>query len=65
MLCRQAWHANQALPLHNKFCAACEVQQHKLTFYGVNAHFQNGIAEQAIHNLSEGASKQLLHACQR
>ncbi len=37
----------------------------KLTFCGVNAHFQNGIAKQAIHDLSESAQKQLLHAHQR
>jgi hypothetical protein len=28
----------------------------------VNAHFQNGIAERAIRDLSESARKQLLHA---
>jgi hypothetical protein len=37
----------------------------KLTFCGVNAHFQNGIAERAIHDLSESVQKQLLHAKQR
>jgi hypothetical protein len=31
-------------------------------FCGVIAHFQNGIAEQAIRDLSESARKQLLHA---
>ncbi len=29
----------------------------------MNAHFQNGIAERAIWDLSEGTRKQLLHAC--
>ncbi len=29
----------------------------------MNAHFQNGIAERAIQDLSESARKQLLHAC--
>ncbi len=28
----------------------------------MNAHFQNGIAERAIQDLSESARKQLLHA---
>jgi hypothetical protein len=28
----------------------------------VNAHFQNGIAERAIQDLSKSAHKQLLHA---
>jgi hypothetical protein len=31
------------------------------TFCGVNAHFQNGIAESAIPNLLESVCKQLLH----
>jgi hypothetical protein len=34
----------------------------RLTFCGVNAHFQNGQAEKAIRDLSESARKQLLHA---
>jgi hypothetical protein len=37
----------------------------QLTFCGVNAHFQNGIAERAIRDLSDSARKQLLHARQR
>mgnify|MGYP006201056313 CR=1 FL=1 len=40
----------------------CEMSQQRLTFCGVNAHFQNGIAEKAIRDLSESARKQLLHA---
>jgi hypothetical protein len=59
------YHCNNGCFTDNKFRAACEAQQQKLTFCGVNAHFQNGIAEQAIRDLSEGARKQLLHACQR
>jgi hypothetical protein len=46
------------------FREACEAQSQKLTFCGVNAHFQNGIAKQAIRDLSESAQKQLLHAHQ-
>jgi hypothetical protein len=34
----------------------------QLTFCGVNAHFQNGIAKRAIRDLSESTRKQLLHA---
>ena len=34
----------------------------RLTFCGVNAHFQNGRVEKAIRDLSESACKQLLHA---
>jgi hypothetical protein len=46
------------------FRKACESQGQKLTFCGVNAHFQNGIAERAIQDLSKSAQKQLLHARQ-
>jgi hypothetical protein len=54
------YHCNKGCFTDNKFCMVCKVQQQKLTFCGVNAHFQNGIAEQAICDLSEGAKKQLL-----
>lgn len=43
----------------------CESNWQQLTFCGVNAHFQNGIAEQAIQDLQESAQKQLLHANSR
>jgi hypothetical protein len=58
------YHCNNGRVADKEFCAACEAQQQKLTFCGVNAHFQNGIAEQVIQDLSEKARKQLLHACQ-
>jgi hypothetical protein len=35
----------------------------QLTFCGINAHFQNGIAKRSICDLSESMHKQLLHAC--
>jgi hypothetical protein len=41
------------------FQQACHNVRQKLTFFGVNMHFQNGIAKQAICNLSESARKQL------
>jgi hypothetical protein len=47
------------------FQEACEAQQQKRTFCGMNAHFQNGIAQRAIHDLAESTQKQLLHARQR
>jgi hypothetical protein len=46
------------------FVRSCVEWRQKLTFCRVNAHFQNGIAERAICNLSESARKQLLHAKQ-
>ncbi len=47
----------------NAFWQACHDARQQLTFCGVNAHFQNGIAEQDIQDLSESARKQLLHTC--
>ncbi len=48
---------------HDKaFQQACHKARQQLTFCGVNAHFQNGIAKRAIQDLLESARKQLLHA---
>jgi len=44
------------------FAAQHGVQIKHYHFCGVNAHFQNGIAERSIRDLSESARKQLLHA---
>jgi hypothetical protein len=43
----------------------CHDGRQQLTFCGINAHFQNGIAERFIRNLSESMRKQMLraHAC--
>ena len=46
----------------NAFKQACHDVRQQLTFCGVNAHFQNGIAEHSIRDVSESARKQLLHA---
>jgi hypothetical protein len=46
----------------NAFKQTCHEQRQQLTFCGVNVHFQNGIAEQAICDLLESTRKQLLHA---
>ncbi len=68
-LCHQARHKNSALSLQqwlilqNAFKQACHKGRQQLTFCGVNAHFQNGIAKCSIRDLSESVHKQLLHAC--
>ena len=59
------YHCDNGRFADNDFKSACEQAQQRITFCGVNAHFQNGIAEKAIRDLSEGARKQLLHAQQR
>ncbi len=56
--CDNGWFAD------NNFKLVYKQSNQRLTFCGVNAHFQNGIAERAIRDLSESVRKQLLHACQ-
>jgi hypothetical protein len=58
----QHYHCDNGRFADNAFKQSCEQSRQRLTFCGVNAHFQNGITERAIHNLSESARKQLLHA---
>jgi hypothetical protein len=48
----------------NVFKNSCIAKGQHLTFCGVNAHFQNSIAEKAIRDLRESARKQLLYAHQ-
>jgi hypothetical protein len=55
------YHCNNGCFHDNAFQQAYHDARQQLTFCGVNAHFQNGIAEQAIQDLSEIACKQLLH----
>jgi hypothetical protein len=58
------YHCNSGQFADNAFKNSCSVKGQPLTFFGVNAHFQNGIAEKAIRDLRESAWKQLLHARQ-
>jgi hypothetical protein len=58
----QHYHCDNRLFSDNAFKQACHKQCQQLTFCDVNACFQNGIAKQAICNLSESMHKQLLHA---
>jgi hypothetical protein len=57
----QHYHCDNSCFSDNAFKQACHKQHQQLTFCGMNAHLQNGIAECSIRNLSESARKQLLH----
>jgi hypothetical protein len=59
------YHCNNGRFADNVFKEACQQSNQQLTFCGINTHFQNGIAERAIRNLSDSAHKQLLHTCQQ
>ena len=50
----QHYHADNGLFDTKKFKTACEVAQQGLTFCGVNAHHQNGKAENCIKDVTTG-----------
>jgi hypothetical protein len=56
-------HCDNGRFYDNAFSMVCQDARQKLTFCGVNAHFQNGIDERAIRDLSESTHKQLLYPC--
>jgi hypothetical protein len=51
----QHYHFNNERFSDNAFKQACHDESQQLTFCGVNAHFQNSIAERSIHDLSKRA----------
>ncbi len=55
------YHCNNGCFRDNAFQQVCHDSRQQLTFCGVNAHVQNGIAKQAIQDLLESAHKQLIH----
>ncbi len=56
------YHCDNGQFADNSWKQSCEASRQQLTFCRVNAHFQNGIAECTIQDLSESTRKQLLHA---
>jgi hypothetical protein len=56
------YHVDNGVFADNKFKAHTASQNQTLTFCGVNAHFQNGLAKRRIRELSEHARTMLIHA---
>jgi hypothetical protein len=56
------YHADNGRFADNAFMQSVAESGQTISFCGVNAHFQNGIAKKRIRDLSEQARKQLLHA---
>jgi hypothetical protein len=61
----QHYHADNGRFADNGFTNAVRQKQQTIYFCGVNAHFQNGIAEKRIRDLQEQARTMLLHAKSR
>jgi hypothetical protein len=59
------YHCDSGRFANNLFKQSCESNHQRHTSCGVNAHFQNGIAERAIRDLANSACKQLLNARSR
>jgi hypothetical protein len=56
------YHADNGCFAESLFMSVVAESGQTISFCGVSAHFQNGIVEKWIHDLSEQARKQLLHA---
>lgn len=61
----QNYHADNGIFRANKWVEACRSKGQGLTFAGVNAHHQNGIAERRIGELQGLARTMLIHANKR
>ena len=61
----KAYHADNGIFKANKWVENCKVNRQRLTFAGVNAHHQNGIAERRIRELQDSARSMILHANKR
>lgn len=60
-----AYHADNGIFRAHKWVQACRMNGQRLTFAGVNAHHQNGMAERRIRSLQELARAMLIHATKR
>ena len=58
----EAYHADNGILRAHKWVKECQERGQTLTYAGVNAHHQNGIAERRIRTLQELARTMLIHA---
>ena len=56
------YHADNGRFADNAFRKSIEENGQDLSFCGVNAHWQNGVAEKRIRDLQDNARTMLLHA---
>jgi len=56
------YHANNGRFAENKFHKAVAQKGQTLSFCGINAHWQNGVAERRIRELQDHARTMLIHA---
>ena len=56
------YHANNGHFADNAFIQDCQANRQSLSYCGVNAHFQNGIAECCIRDLQEQTRTSMLYA---
>ena len=61
----QHYHADNGRFADNMFIDDVREKGQTISFCGVNAHWQNGIAERAIRSIRENARTQILHAIER
>ena len=61
----KAYHADNGIFRAHKWIRACAKQKQRLTFAGVNALHQNGVAERRIRELQEMAQTMMVHANRR
>ena len=56
------YHADNGRFADNSFIQDCQANRQNLSYCGVNAHFQNGIAERRIRDLQERTRTSMLYA---
>ena len=61
----RAYHADNGIFRANKWVADCFRKGQPLTFAGVNAHHQNGLANRRIREIQELARTMLIHTAKR